>query len=238
MNCERPERADNRRGAMLSAFRAAWMAAASAALLGFALPPAALAIETTTFPAPAAELAEPELKRLIPSATDATVHLSENAEDVLSLIDMELGKSVYLKTQARVKRVSVGHPDTLDVVVLGSNEIQLVPKLTGVTNVVLWTDAGRPIAAIDVRIGAAFSQLQSQLREALGEPGISVTNAGSAIVLKGSVSSEIAASEAVNMAESFLGDDDLDRLVNLLRVGGHHQVMLKVVVAEMSSTLR
>jgi pilus assembly protein CpaC len=213
--------------------RAAWIGAASAAMLGFALAPAAFAIETATFPAPDVGLERPEPKRLIPSATDATVHLSENGEDVLSVIEMELGKSVYLKTQARVKRVSVGHPDTLDVVVLASNEIQLVPKLTGLTNVVLWTAAGRPIAAIDVHIGAAFSQLESQLQRALSEPGIQVTSAGSAIVLKGSVSSEAAAAEAANMARAFMGKDD-DRLVNLLRVGGHHQVQLKVVVAEMN----
>lgn len=237
MNCERPCRADDRRGELLPAFRAAWIGAASAALLAFALAPAAVAIETATFPAPDATLAQPEPKRLIPSATDATVHLSESGEDVLSVIEMELGKSVYLKTQARVKRVSVGHPDTLDVVVLGSNEIQLVPKLTGLTNVVLWTDAGRPIAAIDVQIGAAYSQLENQLRRALSEPGIQVTSAGSAIVLKGTVGNEAAAAEAANMARAYLGDDAKDRFVNLLRVGGYHQVQLKVVVAEMSRTV-
>jgi pilus assembly protein CpaC len=234
MHCERPERADDRRGALLSAFRSVWIAAVSAALLGFVLPPAAFAIETATFPAndPAPERPQPKL--LILSATDATIHLSENGEDVLSVIEMELGKSVYLKTQVRVKRVSVGNPETLDVVVLGANEIQLVPKVTGVTNVVLWTDAGRPIAAIDVQIGAAYSQLESQLRLALSEPGIEVSNAGSAIVLKGAVSSEAAAAEAVNMTRAYLGEDSTDRLVNLVKVGGHHQVMLKVVVAEMS----
>jgi pilus assembly protein CpaC len=236
MNCERPERADDRRGARLPAFRAVWIGAASTALLGLALAPAAVAIETATFPAPDAPMAQPEPKRLIPSATDATVHLSENGEDVLSVIEMELGKSVYLKTQARVKRVSVGHPDTLDVVVLGSNEIQLVPKVTGLTNVVLWTDAGRPIAAIDVHIGAAYSHLESQLRRALSESGIQVTSAGDAIVLKGAVSSEAAAAEAANLVRAYLGDEE-GRFVNLLRVGGHHQVQLKVVVAEMNRTV-
>ncbi len=234
MHCEPPVRADNRRGALLSALRTAWIAAASGAMLGLALPHSALSIETAKFPAPPTEEQRPEPKHLIPSATDATVHLSEHGEDVLSVIEMELGKSVYVRTQQRVKRVSVGHPDTLDVVVLGANEIQLVPKLAGVTNVVLWTNAGRPIAAIDVQIGAAFSQLESQLRRALSEPGIRVTNAGGAIVLKGSVSSEAAASEAIKIARAFLGSDDQERLVNLIRVGGHHQVMLKVVVAEMN----
>ena len=60
----------------------------------------------------------------------ATVDLAMPVGDEVAeqSLDLELGKSVFVRSGFKVKRVSVGDPEVLDVVVLSPREIQLVPN--------------------------------------------------------------------------------------------------------------
>jgi pilus assembly protein CpaC len=214
---------------------AGWIAAASVALL-LALPGVSGALETATLSLnpPAAEEG-PKVRRLEASRGSGTVTLPDTLEeDATSVLSMEFGKSLMLRAPARVKRVSVGDANALDVVVLGAREVQLVPRAMGSTNVVIWGDSGQVLAALDVEIGAPYSQLERQLRDTLGTSEIEVHGAGEAIVLKGDVSDAVTAEQALKLAHAFVGEKGEDRVVNLIGVGGRQQVMLKVVIAEMS----
>ncbi len=158
-------------------------------------------------------------------------------EDLLHELQIETGKSVSLKTSYTVKRVSVGNPDILDVAVLGGHELQLVAKSVGATNLLIWDTTGRAQAVIDVHVGSAFSHIERSLREVLGNESISVTGAGNAIALQGAVPSDVALGQTLKLANAMIGDiKGAPEVVNLLEVGGNHQVMLKVIVAEMSRT--
>jgi pilus assembly protein CpaC len=171
-----------------------------------------------------------------PSTQTIDFQRPRNGDDVLHEIEIEQGKSVFLRTDYTIKRVSVGNPDIMDVVVLSPREIQLVAKQVGATNVILWDPSGRPQAAIDVHVGTVHSHLESVLRRVLDGEDIHVESAGAGIALSGSVSSAVAMDQALSVANAFLGDDDR-QVVNLLDLEGNQQVMLKVVVAEMSRTL-
>src|SRR5262245_7382321 len=94
---------------------------------------------------------------------DGVVQLAPagNATDVLRQLGIERGKSTFVKAGFTVKRVSVGDPAILDVVVLNSTELQLVAKSVGTTNLLVWDPSGRLQAAIDVYVSSAQSQLQS-----------------------------------------------------------------------------
>ncbi len=170
---------------------------------------------------------------------DAVVHLdpSGDATDVLRQLAMERGKSMFLKAGYSVKRVAVGSPEILDVVVLNSTELQLVAKAVGTTNVLVWDPSGRLQAAIDVHVSSAQSQLQAELRRILEVEDITVESTGHATVLKGSVPSAIKLEQALEVSEAYLGAESTGKIVNLLQVGGNQEVMLKVVIAEMSRTL-
>lgn len=174
---------------------------------------------------------------------DAVIPLDApaNASDVLRQLGMERGKSAFLKAGYSVKRVAVGNPEILDVVVLNATELQLVAKGVGTTNVLVWDPSGRLQAAIDVHVSSAQTQLQSELRRILETEEISVESTGHATVLKGSVPSAVKLQQALEVAKAYLGDGEKDKqqgkIVNLLEVGGNQQVMLKVVVAEMSRTV-
>lgn len=179
---------------------------------------------------------------LIPTANRAEVLLGIPAseEDVLRQLELETGKSVFIRTTYKAKRVSVGNPDVLDVVVLNQTEIQIVGKTVGTTNLLIWDRQGRPQAAIDIHVGAPHSRLESELRRILGSNEIRVDSAGNGVVLSGSVPTAIAMEQALAVARAVLSDEgsEAKSIVNLLEVRGHHQVMLEVVIAEMSRTVR
>jgi pilus assembly protein CpaC len=187
--------------------------------------------------APAAATSTTQVLAAAPG--DAVVHLDAagGANDVLRQLAMERGKSMFLKAGYAVKRVSVGSPDILDVVVLNSTELQLVAKAVGTTNVLVWDPSGRLQAAIDVHVSSAQSQLQAELRRILEVEDITVESTGHATVLKGSVPSAVKLEQALEVSEAYLGAESTGKIVNLLQVGGNQEVMLKVVVAEMSRTL-
>ena len=88
------------------------------------------------------------IQMLRPAAATAAVFLApaDSASDMVSALEIARGKSVYVKTGYNVKRVSVGNPELLDVVVLSPRELQFVAKAMGSTNVLVWDSQGNPQA--------------------------------------------------------------------------------------------
>ena len=156
-------------------------------------------------------------------------------------LDLELGKSVFVRSGYRVKRVSVGDPEILDVLVLSPSELQLVPKKIGETNLIVWKQSGSPSTIVDVSVGSTFTTLERRLREVLGTDDIVVESVGNAVVLTGSVPSPVILERAMTIANAYFpeekDEENVRTVVNNLRVGGNQQVMIEVIVAEMSRSL-
>jgi len=162
-----------------------------------------------------------------------------NEQELLHELAIESGKSMSLATDYKVKRISIGDPEVLDVVALGGRDFQLVAKSVGITNVLFLDNKGRPQAVIEVHVSTPYSHVESALRDMMSNDTISVESAGNAIVLRGSVSSSVGLDQALKIANAMLGEDAKEaRIVNLIEVGSNHQVMLNVVVAEMSRRLK
>lgn len=180
-----------------------------------------------------------ETQVIEPSADRAVVELSQatDARGVLRRLELEIGKSLYIQTDYNVIRVSVGDPEIVDVVVLSPKELQLVPKEVGGTNLLLWSSRGRPEAAIDVQVGTQHRHIESELRRIFQSEDITVDGTPEGVILRGSVWSAVAMEQAVEVAGSFLGEDGVDNVVNLLRVRGNQQVMLEVIIAEMGTSV-
>jgi pilus assembly protein CpaC len=170
---------------------------------------------------------------------NAIVRLSAAADsqERLHSLDLEMGKSAYVRTDFNVKRVSVGSPKILEVVVLSPREVQLVPQKKGTTNLIFWGAKGDPAAIVDVSIGNSFTVIERKLRSILGSDNIQVEAVGEGIVLRGSVGGPIHVERASAIARSFFAEDGEDKVVNTLEVGGNQQVMIEVVIAEMQRTL-
>lgn len=142
-----------------------------------------------------------------------------------------IGKSTVLHTDKAVKRVSVGNPDVADFILLSPKEIYLTGKEAGLTNLTLWQ--GNTLVAIyDIEVAYDVSLLKRQLHELLPEEkelGVTATN--DSITLSGRVSTVGNLEKAIALTHSFAPEGKIN---NLAEVGGVHQVMLEVRVAEIS----
>ena len=146
-----------------------------------------------------------------PVSTDGpSIILEEPASnaDILRYLEMERGKSRFVRTAYAVKRVSVGDPEIVEVVVINTREFQLVAKNIGSTNVLVWDQSGRPKASIEVSVGTAYVHLERELQRILGNDAIQVESAGRSVVLKGSAPDALAAEHAMTLARAFMGQGD------------------------------
>ncbi len=176
------------------------------------------------------------------AAHQGVIHLSSSEGALIHELQIESGKSISIKTGYTVKRVSVGNPEVLDVAVLGGRELQLVGKAIGATNLLIWDSNAKPQAVINVHVDSAYTHVERALRDALGNDSIEVQGAGNAVILKGSVPSDVALGQTLKLANAMLGGSGRGsqggpEIVNFLEVGGNHQVMLNVIVAEMSKSV-
>lgn len=179
-------------------------------------------------------------RQLRPTPDRASLELppANGHKNELRRIELERGKSAVLKAGFNVKRVSVGDPAIADVIVLNTREIHIVAKSIGDTNVVVWDARGQLQAAIDLSVGTPHSQIEAELGRVLENDSIRVDAAGEAVLLKGVVSSPTELERATRVAEAFFGSKEDDRVISMLEVGGNQQVMIDIVIAEMSRSIR
>lgn len=164
-------------------------------------------------------------------AQDMTILGAESAK----VVELSVGKSVVLRTARDCSRVSLASPEAADVVPLSPRQIYLTGKKPGLTTLTLWGHDGQIMAIYSLEVIPDLTQLKRMLHTVLpNETGIQVLSTGGSVTLAGGVSSPVNLATALSLAEAAAPGG---KVVNLLRVGGVHQVMLEVRVAEMSRSL-
>jgi pilus assembly protein CpaC len=163
-------------------------------------------------------------------AANTTILASEEFEK----LDMVVGKSILVTTSERIKRVSIAAPEVADFVLLSTNEIYITGKAAGTTNLTIWQD--KKIRSIyDLEVVYDVAGFKQKLHDLLpGETEIRTIGTGGSITLMGEVSSTANLSQVLALAGAYLPKE---KIVNQLQVGGIHQVMLEVRVAEMSRSV-
>ena len=149
-------------------------------------------------------------------------------------IELVSGKSVVLRAEASVKRISIANPEIADFNLLSPTEVYLTGKAAGTTNLTMWQD-GRVTAVYDLVVSYDVSSLKQQIQEVLpAEKDLRVVAANQSLTLSGKVTSAAALNQALSFAKAYAPEG---RVTNLVDVGGVHQVMLEVRVAEMSKSI-
>jgi pilus assembly protein CpaC len=143
---------------------------------------------------------------------------------------------LFIQTSYSVRRVSVGDPNVVDVSPLGTKEIQLVAKSIGTTNVVLWSPTGVPKASINVAVGAANSHIEAELKRVLGDNDVQIDGAGESVIVRGTVPTAREMEKVLMVARAYF-PEKAESVVNLLDVGGNHQVMIEITIAEISRSV-
>ena len=173
-------------------------------------------------------------------------------------LSVPIYKSRTVALTAPAKRVSIGNPDIADVLILRSDELYVLGKDLGATNVMLWDRNDNLISAISVEVTHDLDGLKRQLATVLPGEAIQVYSVQRDVVLSGQVSSPVKMDAAIQLASSYLeqaatakekiffaekgggsggGERKAGRVINLMSVGGAQQVMLQVKVAEVRRDL-
>ena len=150
-------------------------------------------------------------------------------------LELAMGKSVvYTSTRGDIGRVSVAKPEIANFVMLSAKQIYITGEAAGVTSLTVWDRADKVLDIYDVDVAPDVSRLKRMVHDILPEEtGLAVMASQDSITLSGSVRNSESLKKALTLAEVHAPG----KVVNLVTVGGVHQVMLEVRVAEMSKDI-
>jgi pilus assembly protein CpaC len=166
---------------------------------------------------------------LFPSSTKAEKGFMLETVDTKK-IELVSGKSIVLRSAAPVSRVSIAAPAVADFLLLSPKEIYITGKAAGTTNLTLWQNK-KLVAIYDLEVAYDLSRLKQQMHQILpDEEALQIIATNDSITLSGKISSAVNLSQAMALARAYAPEG---RVNNFVEVGGVHQVMLEVRVAEM-----
>lgn len=156
-------------------------------------------------------------------------------------------KSVQIKLQGKAAKVSLGDPNVLDIVILKSNELFLIGKKLGSTNLSVWDRSGKLIETLNIEVSHDLNNLKAKLYEFLPDETIKVHSSKNKLILSGQISNQEKMNLALKIAETYSGGSAADKdgksqvnkssIINLMTIGGAQQVMIEVTVAEVQRSL-
>ena len=138
------------------------------------------------------------------------------------------GQSVFIHTEARLRRVYIANPAVLDSYMGSPREAVITAKLPGVSSLVLWDETGvsqayQVVSDVDVQA------LATAMRQAFPKEDVHVAASESRVLLSGVVSTDAVSDAVARLAATFSKD-----VSNALQVDRSlvKQVTLKVRIVE------
>jgi pilus assembly protein CpaC len=133
----------------------------------------------------------------------AAVMLTAGAQDAPVEHRLVLGRSIVVNTDKDIRRLALGDPNIVSVVVLDSREILINAKKTGRTNLILWYADNRReerlcLVEQDLRL------LRDHLVQIDPEIRVETSSDGQSVVLRGSVATFESMRAAVDVTTRFL----------------------------------
>ena len=157
----------------------------------------------------------------------AVAYAAESDADVLKVYR---GQSKRISGPWPVKRVSVSDPAVADVQVLSPQEVLVQGKSVGTTDLFLWS-TNEQVVERRVEVHLDLERLRRELKELFPDSDLSVVRAGDVVAVRG----EMARAAAADEMQRYFKTREIKH-VDMTRVAGVQQVLLKVRVAEVSRT--
>jgi len=181
-------------------------------------------------------------------------------------LELVRGKSLLKRFCTPAAQVTVGAPEVANVVVPNANEVVIVARSVGTTNLIVSGRDGQS-TVFDLAVGLDTAALRAQFDTLFPqEKDIRIGSTGNTLVLSGMVSDSMVASQVVELATAFqeggapaagagilagspspngLGapaaaatpTGSSQKVLNMLSVAAPQQVMLEVKIAEVSKSL-
>lgn len=145
-------------------------------------------------------------------------------------VSVAIGHSTIFDAKASYGEVFIGSSDIADVMPVTANNVYVLGKKVGTTNIRLFDKCKTAIGIFDVEVTPDVAFIQQKIRQAVpAARGVTVTSANGSLVINGTVPDAPTAEKAVSIASAFTKD-----VVNILQVSSPQQVLLEVRVVEAS----
>lgn len=168
-----------------------------------------------------------------PSALHTPVTEFTQATQIAPPMNLSVGKSTLLRVHENLTRISVGNPETADVILINPREVYLLGKHAGTTNIFMWEKSGKT-TVMDLTVSVDASVLKEKLNRLMPtEKDVVVEAAGDSLILSGPMTDAVKVQRAMLIAEQLGGK----KVLNLMHTGSVPQVMLEVKIAEVSKSL-
>ncbi|HEV2556606.1 MAG TPA: type II and III secretion system protein family protein [Bosea sp. (in: a-proteobacteria)] len=183
-------------------------------------------------------LAGPAFAQATGQAPVLNVGTSEHA--ISRKLDLSIGRSLIVELPRDAKEVFVANPKVANAVVRSARKLFIIGIADGSTSMFVIDGEGRQITALEIEVGRDLNVLRQTLRSAMPSAQIEVKPAGNSILLVGNVANASEATQAVDIANAFVGttaglfSSSKGAVINSLTIRGRDQVMVKVVVSEVS----
>jgi len=171
----------------------------------------------------------------MPESTSHVIYISTQNGPISQRLTLSLHKAVIVQLDTDARDVMVSSPDIVDAVVRTPRRIFLLALKTGQTNAFFFDGAGHQLASIEILVEKDMADLSAMIASKMPGSNIKVSAINDNVVLSGSVASAQESARAQDLAARFAGDPA--KVVNMLKVPGSEQVMLRVRVAEMQRTI-
>ncbi len=152
-----------------------------------------------TMPATTAPAASPVTAMHVATLPDSTNALSSSTEFASQPLHVLVGRSIFISTLTRLKRVYVSNPLVVDSFTSSPKRIVVTAKTPGVSSLILWDEAGQSTTYL-VFSDLDVASLQGEIRKALPYDNITVEAQQDRVSLSGTVLSNASAEAAFKLA--------------------------------------
>lgn len=143
------------------------------------------------------------------------------------------GKSVVINVQARLRRVLVSNPKTIDAVATTPTQVVVEGKAAGESSLILWDEAGHS-RMLDVTVDQDVTGLRTAIEQAFPNYDIQAEADGGRVILSGTAPNKSVMDEVTKMA-GFYSKDVVDSMT-LPPPVHQRQILLEVKIAEVDRT--
>lgn len=155
-------------------------------------------------PGHAASAAAAHAANAADSATAPRASLAAESDHAPGVLRLTAGSSRLIPLERPVERLSVAHPGVADVILLGPQELYVLGRGLGMTNILLWNRGGS-VTTLEVDVQMDVGPLRRQLARLLpDEPELRVQPTADSVALTGTVGSVVKAEQAVALAQGHL----------------------------------
>jgi pilus assembly protein CpaC len=184
----------------------------------------AAALCAVAIPGAAAQASVPP----VPAAGAPAVQDAAGTVLVGNSLRLVVGRSMFINTKERLRRVYVSNPDVLDSITSSPTQIVVTAKAPGTSSLILWDEDGNT-QSWQITTDMNVADLREALREALPNEDIHAEGRMDQVTLSGTVSSPTAMDQAMKLAALYSKS-----VANSMVLAPQHapQVRLKVRVVE------